>query len=137
MSFRHQRYGGSITKSPVKIGKLVLLCPTEQIENSSEEPGTKASVYAAAKNAVIRVIKIKDDAEELNGIEAAEELNVIKASEVEAVTKKVVKRMINIEDGSEEESGEEVCADGYTRGSADAAAEDRCPVSAQSGPHHG
>ena len=132
MSFRHKRYGGA-----VKIGKLVLLCPTEHIQNSSEEPDTKVSVDAAAKETVIKVINIKDDAKALNEIEATEELNVIKASEVEAVTKKVVKRMINIEDGSEEESGEEVCADGYTRGSADAAAEDRCPVSAQSGPHHG
>ena len=94
VSFRHKRYGGAVAKYPVKIGKLVLLCPTEQIENSLEESdieddakklndsrnssempdiknNTKASVDVAARKTVIKVINIEDDAEEQYDTEVA------------------------------------------------------------------
>ena len=42
MSFRHKSYIGAIAKSPVEIGKLLFLCPTEQIDSSLEELDAKA-----------------------------------------------------------------------------------------------
>ena len=62
---------------------------------------------AATKKTVIKEINIKNNVKALIEVEATKELSVIKASEVDAVAKKIVK-MIDIKDDSGEESGEDL-----------------------------